>query len=194
MSWITWFSGFLGGLVGAVAGALIGGHYSRLETRQRERAARREEWWRRFEWAASLAVSDTEPSKTAGLHVLTTLGESRLAGADEARLLESFSQAVLGVLLAQTDPTPYDVFVLRADPEPRAGNGAGRQVADQDEASERDEVVEQDDPAEQDQTGITNQELAEQDGQTEQDLAEHQEFTEQDMAEQDELTERETQS
>jgi hypothetical protein len=186
VSWITWFSGFLGGLVGAVAGAMIAGHYTRLETRQRERAARREEWWRRFEWAASLAVSDTEPSKTAGLHVLTTLGESRLAGADEARLLESFSQAVLGVLLAQTEPTPYDVFVLRADPEPRAGNGAEARPAE-----ERDDVVEQDDPAQQQQGDVTEQELAEQDERTEQDLAEHEDLTEHELAEQDEQTDQE---
>ena len=115
MSWLAYLSGFIGGLLGAVAGALIAGHYTRLETRQREFAARREEWWRRFEWAASLAVSDAEPSKTAGLHLLTTLGESHLAGPDEAKLLESFSQAVLGVLLAEKEPTPMDVFVLRVD-------------------------------------------------------------------------------
>lgn len=122
MSWLAALSGFLGGLLGAVFGALIAGHYTRLETRQRELAARREEWWRRFEWAASLVVSDTEPSKTAGLHLLTTLGESRLAGPDEARLLESFSQAVLGVLLAKTEPSPYDVFVLRVDNEDEQTN------------------------------------------------------------------------
>jgi hypothetical protein len=113
MSLLAWLSGFLGGLVGAVAGALIAGHYARLATGQREGASRREEWWRRFEWAASLAVSDTEPSKTAGLHLLTALAQSRLAGPDEAKLLESFSQAVLGVLLSQTDPSPHDIFVVR---------------------------------------------------------------------------------
>lgn len=112
---------FLGALVGAVAGALIAGHYTRLETQQREFAARREEWWRRFEWAATLALSGTEMGQAAGLHVLAELGESALAGTDEARLLQTFSQAVLGVLFKETQPTPQDVFVLRIEPDVEEG-------------------------------------------------------------------------
>ena len=121
MSWLALVSGFFGALLGAVAGALIAGYYTKYETRQRERAARREEWWRRFEWAASLALSEQEIAQTAGLHVLTQLGQSALADADDAELLQTFSQAVLDVLLSEASPTPDDHFVLRLDTEQGGG-------------------------------------------------------------------------
>ncbi|HVX43641.1 MAG TPA: hypothetical protein VHC49_07135 [Mycobacteriales bacterium] len=116
MTWLALLLGFVGALIGAVAGALITGYYTKYETRQRERAARREEWWRRFEWAASLALSDREIPQTAGLHVLTQLGQSALADTDDAELLQTFSQAVLDVLLSEASPTPEDHFVVRLDP------------------------------------------------------------------------------
>lgn len=123
MTWLALVFGFFGGLIGAVAGALIAGYYTKYETRQRERAARREEWWRRFEWAASLALSEQEMAQTAGLHVLTQLGESALANTDDAELLQTFSQAVLDVLLSEAAPTPEDHFVVRLDPQPDGEDG-----------------------------------------------------------------------
>lgn len=123
MTWLALLLGFIGALIGAVAGALIAGYYTKYETLQREQAARREEWWRRFEWAASLALSDQEIAQTAGLHVLTQLGQSALANTDDAELLQTFSQAVLDVLLSEASPTPEDHFVVRLDPDYGGGGG-----------------------------------------------------------------------
>src|SRR3712207_6620969 len=50
-------------------GALVGVRFSvrggDRATQQRELAARREEWWRRFTWASELAL-DESPSKRGG--------------------------------------------------------------------------------------------------------------------------------
>ncbi|OXM54466.1 hypothetical protein CFP75_05200 [Amycolatopsis alba DSM 44262] len=65
-------------------------------TGQREAAARREEWWRRFTWAVDLARDQSsEENRVLGLTLLTALAESDLAQEDELRLLEVFSQRQL---------------------------------------------------------------------------------------------------
>lgn len=68
-------------------------------TDQRELAARREEWWRRFVWAAQLTLDESEVKRVAGLKLLVTLGQSELAKRDECQLLDVFQGRVLDALL-----------------------------------------------------------------------------------------------
>ncbi|UMP00015.1 hypothetical protein [Amycolatopsis sp. EV170708-02-1] len=93
-------------------GALIGVRHvvrgNDRATEQRELAARREEWWRRFAWAADLALSDDSPAKqTAGLQLLVTLAESDLAQRDESQLLYVFQKRLLDELL-RDHPDPQE--------------------------------------------------------------------------------------
>uniref|UniRef100_UPI003F490CE1 hypothetical protein n=1 Tax=Amycolatopsis sp. CA-096443 TaxID=3239919 RepID=UPI003F490CE1 len=61
--------------------------------------ARREEWWRRFAWAAGLALDKSPAKQTAGLTLLTALAESDLVQRDECLLLDVFHRSVLDGLL-----------------------------------------------------------------------------------------------
>lgn len=72
-------------------------------TAQRDLAARREEWWRRFNWAAELAMDASPEKRALGLKLLTKLAESDLAGRDEWLLLDAFHERVLEPLLMDLD-------------------------------------------------------------------------------------------
>lgn len=74
-------------------------------TEQRELAARREEWWRRFVWAADLALDESRVKRVVGLKLLTKLGQSDLAERDEALLLDAFQGRVLDKLLDELPDT-----------------------------------------------------------------------------------------
>lgn len=100
-----WLQVSLSLLVGLLAagGALIGVrhtvHGNDRSTEQRELAARREEWWRRFTWAAELALDDSPAKRVAGLKLLAKLAQSDLAQRDECLLLDVFQGRVLDKLL-----------------------------------------------------------------------------------------------
>ncbi|WP_328645344.1 hypothetical protein OHS58_35270 [Amycolatopsis sp. NBC_00348] len=68
-------------------------------TEQRELAARREEWWRRFVWASELALDDQPAKRVVGLKLLAKLAQSELAQRDECLLLDVFQGRVLDKLL-----------------------------------------------------------------------------------------------
>lgn len=55
---------------------------------QKNRADRRDQWWKRTQWALDAALDDDENRAAVGLAALTYLGESRLAKKDESALLE----------------------------------------------------------------------------------------------------------
>jgi hypothetical protein len=80
-------------------GALIGVQRSvrgnDRATAQRELAGRREEWWRRFTWAADLALDQSPVRRVAGLKLLARLAQSDLAAKDEYMLIDVFQQHVL---------------------------------------------------------------------------------------------------
>ncbi|MFC6088094.1 hypothetical protein [Saccharothrix lopnurensis] len=84
---------------GAFLGVRHSVHGNDRATEQRELAARREEWWRRFTWAAELALDQDPAKRVAGLKLLTKLGQSDLAQADESVLLDVFQGRVLDALL-----------------------------------------------------------------------------------------------
>ena len=59
------------------------------------RHLRREEWWRRFQWATEQAV-DPDPAHAAvGISVLDALTDSRLAGKDEFLALDAVLTAII---------------------------------------------------------------------------------------------------
>lgn len=68
-------------------------------TDQRELAARREEWWRRFTWAAELALDGAAEKRVVGLNLLTTLARSDLAQREECLLLDVFQARVLATVV-----------------------------------------------------------------------------------------------
>ncbi|GIG36571.1 hypothetical protein [Cellulomonas pakistanensis] len=72
--------------------------------RQRDRADRREQWWRRAEWALGLTLSDDWEAVRRGYAVLDHLVGSDLATADERGLLRAASE--LGLNAAH--PPPQD--------------------------------------------------------------------------------------
>ncbi|MBW3615932.1 MAG: hypothetical protein KY439_11600 [Actinobacteria bacterium] len=57
--------------------------------RQRDLADRREQWWKRFAWAAELTLSDEGHRRDLGLRSLDLLAVSRLGGDEELELLDS---------------------------------------------------------------------------------------------------------
>lgn len=56
--------------------------------RQRDRADRRDQWWKRMQWATDLTLSDDPHRRELGYTVLEVLGSSGLAGAEELDLLD----------------------------------------------------------------------------------------------------------
>lgn len=106
-----WMQASLSILVGLLTagGAYFGvRHAARANdraTQQRELAARREEWWRRFIWAADLALDESSVKRVTGLKLLTKLAQSDLAEHDEALLLDAFQGRVLDKLLEELSDT-----------------------------------------------------------------------------------------
>lgn len=84
---------------GAILGVRHSVHGNDRATEQRELAARREEWWRRFTWAAELALDESPAKRVAGLKLLATLARSDLAQREECLLLDVFQGRVLDTLL-----------------------------------------------------------------------------------------------
>ncbi len=70
-------------------------------TAELDRAARREEWFRRVQWAAGLTLDADARARTDGLRLLRVLARSDLADADDLALLDALGDdAALDALLA----------------------------------------------------------------------------------------------
>ncbi|MFK0244610.1 hypothetical protein ACIQUM_07915 [Amycolatopsis azurea] len=87
----------------AYFGARQGARSNDRATEQRDLAARREEWWRRFTWAAELAMNESAAKRTLGLSLMLKLARSELAQQDEYDLLDVFHQRTLGDILGSAD-------------------------------------------------------------------------------------------
>ncbi|MEU3624841.1 hypothetical protein BS329_18015 [Amycolatopsis coloradensis] len=87
----------------AFFGARLGSRANDRATEQRELAARREEWWRRFTWAAELAMDESAAKRALGLSLMMKLARSDLAQQDENDLLDVFHQRALSDILEQAD-------------------------------------------------------------------------------------------
>lgn len=92
---------------GALLGVRLAVAGNDRATTQRELAARREEWWRRFAWAAELALDESPTKRVVGLKLMAKLAQSELAERDECQLLDVFQGRVLDRLLDEL-PTPKE--------------------------------------------------------------------------------------
>ncbi|KUM36424.1 hypothetical protein AR689_21125 [Arthrobacter sp. EpRS71] len=67
--------------------ALIDGGIAAAALIQRHRADKRDQWWKRAEWALDLAIEGDLSAKFIGVSALTQLGDSKLLGREEERFL-----------------------------------------------------------------------------------------------------------
>ena len=63
--------------------------------RQCDLSDRRDQWWKRYQWATDLTLSEDVHRRDLGLRVLELLAASRLAGAEEIDLLDEAVTAEL---------------------------------------------------------------------------------------------------
>lgn len=92
-----------------------------LAYRQRDRADRRDQWWKRAQWALDSALNEADPQRRlAGLKVLVQLIGSDLATAEDADLVSALAAGILS--------------------QGGGGDGADRRSATA-EASPRDRIV-----------------------------------------------------
>lgn len=104
---IPWLQIVLPVVVGMLTagGAFLGVRHSvrgnDRATEQREFAARREEWWRRFTWAAELSLDDSDAKQEAGLLLLAELAKSDLAQREECLLLYVFQARLLDPVMSE---------------------------------------------------------------------------------------------
>lgn len=63
--------------------------------RQRDLADRRDQWWKRYQWATDLTLDPDVHRRDLGLRVLELLAASRLAGSEEIDLLDEAVTAEL---------------------------------------------------------------------------------------------------
>lgn len=101
--WYDFLTGPALGGIGALLAAIVIGGVTLLVSKHRrvdaanDRAAehlrtRREEWFRRLQWAQGLTNSDDDDIRAAGFDVIDYLGESDLATLDDKLLLFRFSR------------------------------------------------------------------------------------------------------
>lgn len=81
---------------GAFAGGGLGAGASVVVARFRETGARREEWFRRFQYVSALVLAATDRERDAGFSLLRVLVSDPLAGPSERRLGEALLAEVLG--------------------------------------------------------------------------------------------------
>ena len=58
---------------------------------QKSKADRRDQWWKRAQWAIEQTFKDNPEQQALGFRVLQVLGESKLARNEELQLLESLT-------------------------------------------------------------------------------------------------------
>jgi len=88
--WVTLLVGALT-VSSSFLAARIGSNRAVEATVQRERAAAREEWFRRVQWATELTLSPDPVRQATGLAILTGLADSALASPDDLVMLRSLN-------------------------------------------------------------------------------------------------------
>lgn len=90
--------------VGAVTAmvAYIAARAGATSARLVNEAARREEWWRRTQWAIDLALDAVDERKALGIKVLAELLDSELASDDD----KAIGRVVLSQVLGDIPPIP----------------------------------------------------------------------------------------
>jgi hypothetical protein len=104
--WLQLVSTFLVGVLtagGALLGVRMNGRVGDRATDQRELQGRREEWSKRFYEILAYVVDESPRKRAAGLHLMSGLAESELAGPDERKLMEVLADRVLNPLLREIE-------------------------------------------------------------------------------------------
>lgn len=81
----------------------IAGYFAWKGLRQKTEADNRAEWWRRAEWALDAYHSGDKEKKLVGLKVLGVLGQDKLAGPGELKVLEAAWQKPLAAAKHRRD-------------------------------------------------------------------------------------------
>jgi hypothetical protein len=105
--WLQILSTFFVGVltaVGALVGVRMSGRVGDRATEQRETQGRREEWSKRFYEVLAYVLDEAPHKRAAGLHLMSVLAESELAGPDEIKLMEVLADRVLNPLLREFEP------------------------------------------------------------------------------------------
>lgn len=91
-------------VIGAVTAgiAYIAARAGAASARQSNEASRREEWWRRTQWAIDLALDADDTRKAVGVTALAELLASPLATEDDLAI----GRSVLGQMLDDVPPIP----------------------------------------------------------------------------------------
>lgn len=66
---------------------------------RRHRADKRDQWWKRAQWAMDLAIGGDLPTKEIGVLALEQLGRSKLIAGEEAQFLYEVGAAVQDLVL-----------------------------------------------------------------------------------------------
>jgi hypothetical protein len=82
------------GALATALGAAIAFMVGIITVRQKSKADRRAEWWRRAQWAIDHATSDREEAVQAGLISMTHLIESTLATDEDIRLVRELARNI----------------------------------------------------------------------------------------------------
>lgn len=79
--------------------ALIAAGIAVVTLVQRHRADKRDQWWKRAQWAMDLAINGELPAKLVGLKALSQLGQSKLLAREEEEFLFEVGAAVQDLVI-----------------------------------------------------------------------------------------------
>jgi len=115
--WVTLLVGALT-VSSSFLAARIGSNRAFEATDQREKAAAREEWFRRVQWATELTLRTDPASRATGLSILASLADSELASRDDLGFIESLNTTNLQLdEVEQSFDDAVDEIGFRADDE-----------------------------------------------------------------------------
>lgn len=115
--WVTLLVGALT-VSSSFLAARIGSNRAFEATDQREKAAAREEWFRRVQWATELTLRTDPASRATGLSILASLADSELASRDDLGFIESLNTTNFQLdEVEQSFDDAVDEIGFRADDE-----------------------------------------------------------------------------
>lgn len=79
--------------------AVVAGGIAVAALVQRHRADKRDQWWKRAQWAMDLAINGDLPAKSVGIQALTKIGESKLLAREEEEFLYEVGGAVQDLVI-----------------------------------------------------------------------------------------------
>lgn len=107
-TWVQYVDA-LGPLLALIAG-LTAAAIAYRTYRHRRTQDRKEEWWRRTQWASDHAMSDDELRRTVGITVLAQQAASALADTEDQQVLDAVADHVLQARAARLgEPIPWAV-------------------------------------------------------------------------------------